>query len=491
MNNVLKTIVLLNVSIILLTVRAQAQVRALTLDESIEIAKENSPLARAARFALISSKWRYKSFRADLLPSLSLNGDAPNYSKSYFTNTLDDGTVTFSSQRQSEASVDLSVNQNILETGGNLSVSTGITRLGIFKKENSYLWQSTPLVASLTQPLFQFNSLKWRNKTEPLQYKIAQKQYVEDLEDLAYTVTQNFFNVLLSKINVEIAQFNVTVNDSIYNISKGRFQVGSIAENDLLQSELAYRNAESDLTTATLDYKRAIENYKALLGISEETEISIVIPETVPAFDVDLDLALQYAKENNSTSLQYELSEVQANQAYDQAKKSTRFSATLQASYGLNQASTDFDELYNNPENRQFFTVGFEIPIFNWGKNQAEIKSARNQQLETANTIAYQKLQFELSVKSTVREFAQLRDQVTLAEKSDEIAAKRYDVSKNRYLIGKIDVTNLFIAQNEKDSARRSFIQALRTYWSGYYNLRRLTLFDFETGVPISYNIGS
>ena len=33
-------------------------------------------------------------------------------------------------------------------------------------------------------------------------------------------------NELISKINVEIADFNVTVNDSIYNISKGRFEVG-------------------------------------------------------------------------------------------------------------------------------------------------------------------------------------------------------------------------------------------------------------------------
>ncbi|HBQ58967.1 MAG TPA: TolC family protein, partial [Balneolaceae bacterium] len=48
--------------------------QTLTLEESIEIAKQNSPLSRAANFALISSKWRYKSFQADLLPSLDLDG---------------------------------------------------------------------------------------------------------------------------------------------------------------------------------------------------------------------------------------------------------------------------------------------------------------------------------------------------------------------------------------------------------------------------------
>lgn len=476
--------------LLLLSVNVQAQEqRTLTLEESIEIAKENSPLARAANFGLISAKWRYKSFRADLLPSLTLGGDAPNYNKSIFSNVQDDGTVTFSSRTQSEASVDLSIQQSIMPTGGNLSLSSGITRLGIFAGENTYLWQSTPLVASIRQPIFQFNSLKWRNKIEPLRYQIAQKQYVEDMEDLAFNTTQSFFDFLLAKINIEVAEFNVTVNDSIYNISQGRYQVGSIAENDLLQSELALRNAETSLTTARLNFQRAEENFKALLGIPDQVSIEVSTPEEAPVLDIDVEKALELAQENNSTSLEFELNEIQANQAYDQARKEAGFSATIQASYGLNQTSDTFDRLYEDPQNRQFFTLGFEIPIFNWGKNTAEIQAARNQQVSTANTIAYQKLQFDLNVRSTVREFSQLQSQVDLAEISDEIAERRYEVAKNRYLIGKIDVTNLFIAQNEKDSARRSYIQALRNYWTGYYNLRRLTLYDFERNAPIVMDV--
>lgn len=473
---------------LLLSVTATAQsVQTLTLDQSIEYAKQNSPLSRAARFAMLSAKWRYKSFRADLLPSLTLSGDAPNYSSSIFSNTLDDGTLTFSSRTQSEASASLSIDQNIMPTGGVLSVSSGLTRLGIFQGENTYLWQSTPFIASFRQPLFQFNSLKWRNRIEPLRLKIAKKQFVEDMEDIAAEVTQSYFDLLLAKINVQISEFNVTVNDSIYNISQGRFQVGNIARNELLQSELEYRNATQALTTANLDYLRTEERFKALLGIDDDQEIEIYVPDVAPDVDVDVNKAIELATENNSASLQFQLNELQADQSYDQARKNAGFSASINASFGLNQTSTDFGELYQDPQNRQFVSLGFEIPLFNWGKNIAEIKSARNTQLETANTIAYQRLQFELNVKSTVREFPQLRDQVELARVSDDIAAQRYDVAKNRYLIGSITITDLFIAQNQKDSSRRSYIQSLRTYWTGYYNLRRLTLYDFEADMPIEY----
>ena len=472
---------------LLISVSATAQqVQTLTLEQSIEYAKQNSPLTRAARFAMLSAKWRYKSFRADLLPELRLSGNVPNYQLGTSIVQTVDGNeaVDFNS---SNADLRVSIQQSILPTGGQISINSGLSRLGIFQGEDRYLWTSTPLSVRLNQPLFQFNSLKWRNRIEPLRLKIAKKQYVEDMEDIAAEVTQSYFDLLLAKINVEISDFNVTVNDSIYNISQGRFQVGNIAKNEMLQSELEYRNATQALTTAKLDYLRTEERFKALLGIDDNQEIEIYVPDVAPDVDVDVNKAIELASENNSTSLQFRLNELQADQTYDQARKSSGFSATLTAEYGLNDRDMDFVEVYNDPGDLQSFNVGFQIPLFNWGKNIAEIKSARNQQLETANTIAYQRLQFELNVKSTVREFPQLRDQVELARVSDDIAAQRYDVAKNRYLIGSITITDLFIAQNQKDSSRRSYITSLRSYWTGYYNLRRLTLYDFEADMPIEY----
>src|SRR5262249_17890856 len=55
----------------------------------------------------------------------------------------------------------------------------------------------------------------------------------------------------------------------------------------------------------------------------------------------------------------------------------------------------------------------------------------------------------------------------------------------NRYVIGRISIDNLYIAQNEKDQALNQFVQALRGYWQAHYRLRRATLYDFETGQPI------
>jgi len=58
-------------------------------------------------------------------------------------------------------------------------------------------------------------------------------------------------------------------------------------------------------------------------------------------------------------------------------------------------------------------------------------------------------------------------------------AQKRYDITKKRFLVGKVDVLDLNVASGEKDVAKRNYISALRNYWLDYFQIRRITLFDF------------
>ncbi|MFT5384094.1 MAG: hypothetical protein ACI81W_001494, partial [Saprospiraceae bacterium] len=37
----------------------------------------------------------------------------------------------------------------------------------------------------------------------------------------------------------------------------------------------------------------------------------------------------------------------------------------------------------------------------------------------------------------------------------------------------------------DQDSGRRSYYSALRAFWTAYYELRRLTLYDFEKDQPL------
>jgi len=82
-------------------------------------------------------------------------------------------------------------------------------------------------------------------------------------------------------------------------------------------------------------------------------------------------------------------------------------------------------------------------------------------------------------------QLAQSRRQLAIAAKADTVAAKRFEVAYNRYVIGRIGIDNLYLAQNEKNQALEQYLQSLRGYWLAYYRLRRVTLYDFATGTVI------
>jgi outer membrane protein TolC len=85
-----------------------------------------------------------------------------------------------------------------------------------------------------------------------------------------------------------------------------------------------------------------------------------------------------------------------------------------------------------------------------------------------------------------VMEFNLQADQVLNTAKADTIAQMGYDVTQQRFLIGKVDVTKLNLARNDQEKARRAYIAALRMYWNYYYTIRQLTLFDFESDITLS-----
>ena len=58
------------------------QVRKLSLTEAIEIAKRDSYAAQVARYSFLGQYWNYRSYRAELLPSLNLSGGVMNFDRS-------------------------------------------------------------------------------------------------------------------------------------------------------------------------------------------------------------------------------------------------------------------------------------------------------------------------------------------------------------------------------------------------------------------------
>ncbi len=484
MNNIIKIVFVI---ILISAATNHSPAIEFTLDECIKFAQNNGIDAKKALNSYLARKHRSKAFYADYLPQLNFNASLPGAVREINQITQPDGSLLFQEQSQLFTSGNLTVSQKIPFLNSEFYVSSGITKLDIYQTGDYTLWRSTPLQVTYRQPLFRYNTMMWELRLRELADLKVDDKFNQDMEDIAINVTRKFFELYLAEMNLVNARQNVAVNDTLFRLSRGRFSVGKIAENDLLQSELGLLNANNVLGNAELDYRRVLDELKIIIGYAGKDEISIIPPKEIPQNDISPESAVMYALMNNPIITDIEIRKEEAELALKRAESNNRINADIFASFGLNKAASEFDVVYRDLLDRQRFDVTLQLPLFTWGKSSNEIEAAVQERNRTLNESELQKLNFETEVRYLAERLNQLRKQVEISTKADTIAARRFDVAKNRYIIGKIDLNSFFIAQNEKDMAFRSLIQNLQSFWLAFFNLRKLTLYDFALQKRINY----
>lgn len=451
----------------------------LTLPRAIEMARERSAAAQQARASYEAARWRDRAFNGRLLPQVSLSATVPNTNRSIEPVIQPDGSTLFIPRRQTESSVLLNVTQRLPFTGGDVTVSSGLTRLDRFGEIDSRTWRSTPLEVSLRQSLFRINTLAWDRREQNVRVRIAERQFVEANEDVALTIVGSFFEAYAAQFATGNAARNVAANDSLYNTSKGRYAVGRIGENELLQSELALVRAQMALDGALLQAERTLGALRIAVALPVDTPIELIPPEEIPNIAVDTALALREALHSRSQILDLELQELQAERRIAEVRRGTGIGMTLTASAGYNQSAPVVEDAYRSLLEQQRFGLSVQMPLYLGGSRSADIRAARADERRVDLGISNTLETVRHEVRFAALELAHARRQVASSAKADTVSQLRAESAKNRYLIGRIPLNEFYQAQSERDNVLTQYLQALRGYWQAYYRLRRLTLYDF------------
>lgn len=420
-----------------------------TLEDVIQIAKTQSPAYKRAETIKENRYWQYRVYKSNFVPQLSLSGTVPNFNRSVTPITQEDGSTEYRSVFNSNSDVSLNLEQQIGLTGGTIFMNSTVNRFDDFER-NSFRYGGDPLSVGFIQPLFRFNELKWDRKIEPLRYEESKREFVEEFEQISKDVATRFFNLLSAQVSLEIAKKNLGNNDTIYKIAQGRYELGKIPENELLQLELSLMNSRQAVAQAKLDLETSQLALKAFLGLRNDDELNLKVPENIPDFQIDADLALQEALNNRQEAIGFKRRLLEADKEVDRAQGETGLNMNLFGSFGLTNQGDQLPAIYQTPENQQRVQLGFTIPIVDWGRQKSRVKTAAANYQLVQYTIEQEKVNFEQEVYTQVKTLEMLRDQVAITEKADDISQRRYNISKNRYLIGKISITDLSIALTEK-----------------------------------------
>ena len=461
------------------------ELKRLTLDDVIKLSEEQSPNALMAKHRFRASYWQFRTFKAEYRPSLTLTGTTPNYSTA-FERVWNSNTNQweYRSTNVLRNIGSLALSQNIGLTGGTISLNSDLTLENNFENdERNYI--TAPISIGLTQPLFRYNSLKWQKKTEPLKYETAKRTYLSDLEMVHTQAVNYFFQLALAQSNKQIADMNFANADTLYEIAKGRYELGTIAENELLELQLSWLNTETSRKDAEINLRDREIRLKSFLGFNENVRIELIIPSTIPELQVNSQEVLDMALANNPQMLTQQLSVLNAQSSVAQAKAEKGLNANLMASFGMRDQDPDFPLAYKNSNQQQNIRVGISVPILDWGLGRGKYQMAKSS-LELAQVTADQAIiDFEQNLVLDVEQFNLQKEQVKVAAKSDTVAMRMYEVTKQRFLIGKIAILELNNADTKKDQNRRAYIQQLQNYWNYFYNIRSLALYDFLNRKPL------
>ena len=469
-----------------ITASAQEEVMHLTLPQAIEMAQAHSPEAEAARHTYRAAYWNHRFYRANYLPSVTLTS-SPYFNKQISKVTQPDGTNLFIKQNQLSVDMDLKINQNIWFTGGSLFVKSNVQRLDELETDVT-AYNSQPIVIGYEQALFGYNSLKWDRRIEPVRFREARKAYNEALELVASQTSNLFFNLATAQTNLDIASSNYASADTLYRYAEGRYNIGTITENEMLQLKINKLTEETNMMNARIEVEDQMQVLRSFLGFQRDVTLKVIPEGEVPQFEIPLGEALKMAFENSPEPDMYKRMQLQSQSNLAYAKANAGLKADLYVQFGLSQTGDKFTDSYRNPMNQQYASFGISLPILDWGRGKGQIRVAKSN-VDLVNTQAEQGMKdFELNVARMVRQFNLQSQYVKVASKTDRTADRRYEVAKRLYILGKSTILDLNAAITEKDAARRSYISALKSYWSLYYGLRSMTGYDFEKNQKIEEN---
>ena len=465
-------------------VSAQEDTITLTLSQAIQMAQYNSPQAISARHTFRAAYWNYRNFKASYLPSIAFTSDP------YLTRAINkvgqpDGSVLFRRQDQLSMNGVVRINQNIPFTGGSLFVNTEIQRIDNLT-DKSVFYQTSPVTIGYQQNLLGYNSLKWDRKIEPIRYEEAKKNYVETLELVAANTVTRFFNLAHAQSNLEMSKFNYANADTLYIFAKGRYDIGTITENEMLQLEINKLTEETSMMDARINIDNSIQEFRSFLGIKDHVAIRVIVDETIPQFTVPEKEALSKAFTNNPDIEAFVRRKLESESSVAYAKSQSGFKADVYLQFGLTQTSSEIKDAYRSPLDQQQVSLGIRVPILDWGVGRGRIKVAKSNRDKVYTEIEQDRNNFELNILRIVKQFNLQSDKVKIAQRTDETAQRRHEVARKLYLLGKSSILDLNSSISDKDGARNNYINSLYSYWNYFYALRSLTLYDFEKQIDIT-----
>lgn len=325
---------------------------------------------------------------------------------------------------------------------------------------------------TLTMPLYNHGAWQGLSAAKAL-HTSAQFNYENAQNALLLRLVSSYFDVLKAKDNLAFTQAEQTAITEQYKIAQDSFDVGVIAQTDLLEVQ-----AVSDLAVAQLiQAENAVIVSESNLSLITHAHTAIApLPDTAelaPLSPNDVTHWVELAKQNN-TALKVAQANVQQERATLKAQQAQHFpSLNLVA-----QHSHETQNLPNNIDTEQdsnALMVQLDIPIFTGGKTSSAVKEANALYASSKTLLASQTRMTEqltrqafLGVNASLAQIRALEKALISSKASEQAVQDGFDAGTRTSL----DILN---AKRDRLRTERNLQTAKYDYWLNKLRLQHIT----------------
>ena len=456
------------------------------LQEMITIAKKQSLDASYIKHKRINAELAYKYYRANLLPELKLTSIPMRYSSDVVERySYDDDRTVYRAQQSLYSATNVMLKQNVGFLGGYVYMESDLRYYRTLQNETSQ-FTSVPFRIGYNQNIVGFNPYKWTKKVEKLNLSLNEKETVAGLEGVAVETINRYFTIVILSEQLKQARMKYLTCDSLYQTGVYRSKLGGINNSDLYELKIERNRAETEIVELESKIETEKFSFAKFLQLTDTILFHFEVPTNVRDINVPLDKAQSLALENSSVILNCRKSKIQNEQAEAKAKAQRYLEASVSVNVGWHQVADNFKGVYKNLLNEQSALINVSIPLVDFGRRKTQLAQIRenieldiiNEQKAADNVID--------EVVGRVSYMTINRRKVSSTAETYELAQMFYKEALESYKLGRNTFSKVCEALIRQKMALADYYNAMRDYWINYYELRRMTLYDFEKGCSIA-----
>ena len=430
--------------------------QVLTLEESIEIAKQSNLTLQTAEQNLKAAGAQVRAARAGLLPRITASGNYTYYKDIQKSVIQAEGGFGFpmpGREMDSPAppSADNESDLIELEFGAHHNVQGTV---------------------SLTQPIFAWGRYYYGYQAAELNYQAMQRDVDAAYNQLRLDVSEAFYGALVAQEFVRVAQQSVSLVEEQLAVAEASFEAGAATNFDVLRAKVQLANAKSQLIRAQNGVQTAKNAYKTVLNLPLSEYISVKgtleIPENHKIPTLDLDSLIQQALENRPEVHRTQFTEYAARKQIDIAKTRSRPDLGFFTNYQIsqNERLTEMNRIWS-------LGVQINIPIFDGFATRAAVQQTESalEQVQLGGTQVKVGVEFEVRAA-----YLNLRGAETIIEVQREAVTQAHEsvrIANLQFQNGIITTVALTDTQLALAQAEVNRLQAYHDYIVGFARLEK------------------